>query len=78
MWGDRSGREPARARSAVQMRRAYGLVGAALCIAGVAVVAVTGGGRWWIGALVLLAVLGVADAAVMSHRIGKHRGQRLG
>jgi drug/metabolite transporter (DMT)-like permease len=73
MWGDRSGREPARARSPLHMRRTYGLLGAALCIAGIAFVAATGGGAWWIGMLALLAVVGVADAAVMSHRLGKER-----
>lgn len=74
MWGDRSGREPTRARSPLHMRRTYGLVGATLCLAGVAVVALTGGSGWWMAMLALLAVVGVADAAVMGHRIGKeHR-----
>jgi hypothetical protein len=55
------------------MRRTYGLAGAALCILGVAIVAATGGGVWWMTTLSLLAVIGVADAAVMSHRINQER-----
>ena len=73
MWGDRSGREPARARSPLRMRRMYGLAGAALCIVGMGVLLVTGGGGWWMGTLAALALIGVTDAVVMTRRIAGQR-----
>lgn len=71
MWGDRSGREPARARSPLRMRRTYGLVGAALCVAGLVALTAIDGFGWWTWPLALLAVLGVADVVVMTRRIGR-------
>lgn len=73
MWGDRSGREPARARSPLHLRRTYGLVGASLCLIGLIGVTAVDGYGWWSWILALLALVGVADAVVMTRRIG-HRG----
>ena len=52
------------------MRRAYSLVGAAMCLISLVAVIVVDGYGWWAGILALLALVGVADAVVMTHRIG--------
>lgn len=72
MWGDRSGREPTRARSPLRLRRTFSIVGAALCVAALAVLGVTGwGSPWAVWILIALGVIGLADAAVITRRVSK-------
>lgn len=51
------------------MRRTYGLVGAALCVIGLVGVTMADGYGWWSWTLALMAVVGIADAVVMTRRI---------
>ena len=74
MWGDRSGREPSRAKSPLRMRRVLSLVGAALSIGGLVVLGLAGWPlAWAMAALVALAAIGLADAAVITRRLGRER-----
>lgn len=74
MWGDRSGREPSRAKSPLKMRRTLSLVGAALSIAGLVVLGLAGWPLGWAAAaLVALAAIGLVDAAVITRRLGQER-----
>lgn len=72
MWGDRSGREPSRARSPLRMRRALSLVGATLSIFGLVILGIAGWPlAWAAAALVVLATIGLANAAVITVRLGR-------
>lgn len=72
MWGDRSGREPARARSPLRLRRAFGLMGTALCVVALAVLGFTGwGSSWAVWILVALVVIGPADATVITRHVSR-------
>jgi hypothetical protein len=56
------------------MRRILSLVGAALSIAGLVVLGITGWPvAWAMAALVALAAIGLADAAVITRRLGRER-----
>lgn len=69
MWGDRSGREPVRARSPLRLRRLIALAGSTMCIAGLIVLLLLGWRDWSIVFLVIIAVVGIGDAAVITHRL---------
>ncbi len=72
MWGDRSGREPVRARSPLRMRRRTAVVGALLCGVAALTIALLGPAPQapWVAAVLLAAgVAGVVDAAVITRRL---------
>ena len=74
MWGDRSGREPSRAKSPLRMRRTLSLVGVGLSVVGLVVLGVAGWPlAWAASALAALAAIGLADAAVITRRLGQRR-----
>jgi hypothetical protein len=74
MWGDRSGREPSRAKSPLRMRRSFSLFGAATSIIALAVLGLAGLGTWWVlWTLALLTAIGLVDAAVISRHIGEEK-----
>ncbi|GAA2085248.1 hypothetical protein GCM10009821_28460 [Aeromicrobium halocynthiae] len=72
MWGDRSGREPVRARSPLRMRRRTAMVGALLCVGAAVTVALLGPApqaTWLAGVLVAASIAGVVDATVITRRL---------
>ncbi|WP_374999941.1 DUF6343 family protein [Aeromicrobium sp. CTD01-1L150] len=75
MWGDRSGREPVRARSPLRLRRATALVGAVLCGVAAVVIVTTIGTSYWLPVTVLAvaAVAGLLDAGIITHRLRSGR-----
>jgi drug/metabolite transporter (DMT)-like permease len=74
MWGDRSGREPSRAKSPLKMRRTLSLAGVALSVAGLVVLGLAGWPLGWAAAsLAVLGAIGLADAAVITRRLGQER-----
>ncbi|UYM04651.1 DUF6343 family protein [Solicola gregarius] len=69
-FGDRSGREPVSARSPLRLRLVLSLVGAT-GFAALAVVALIVQGAVWLPVVaVALAAVGLADAVVITHRLG--------
>ena len=74
MWGDRSGREPSRAKSPLRMRRTLSLAGVALSVAGLVVLGLAGWPlAWAAAALAALAAIGLIDAVVITRRLGRVR-----
>jgi hypothetical protein len=74
MWGDRTGREPANARSPLAMRRLASLIGVALSLLALPLLVVMGAHNVWAYAVVALAVGGLADAYVIGrHLHAEHR-----
>jgi membrane protein YdbS with pleckstrin-like domain len=70
MWGDRTGREPASARSPLTLRRVSSLIGAALCLCALVLLAVAGQKTWWTYAvLAVVAAAALVDAYVLGRRI---------
>ena len=70
MWGDRSGREPTRARSPLKLRRALSLASAVVCLVGLVALGVSGWGSWWAALLLAaLAVVSIVDAVVITRHI---------
>lgn len=72
MWGDRSGREPVRARSPLRMRRRTAVVGALLCAVAAVTVALLGPAPqapWLAAVLVAAGAAGVVDAGVITRRL---------
>lgn len=70
MWGDRTGREPSNARSPLGLRRVSSLVGAALCIVIMVLLAVASEETWWAYALLaIVAMAALVDAYVLDRRI---------
>lgn len=75
MFGDRSGREPLRARSPLVLRRRLGLIGALFC-AGLLVVLVLSSAAppWTYAVVAVFLVIGLADALFVHQRIARERG----
>jgi hypothetical protein len=70
MWGDRTGREPASARSPLALRRASSLIGAASCLGALVLLAVAGQETWWTYAvLAVVATAALVDSYVLGRRI---------
>lgn len=70
MWGDRSGREPTRARSPLKLRRALSLSGAVVCLVGLVVLGATGWGTWWMATLLaVVALVSIVAAVVIARHI---------
>lgn len=75
MFGDRSGREPSRARTPLAMRRRLSLIGAALCVGLLVVLVLSGVAPTWLYAVVaVFIVIGLADALFVHQRIARERG----
>ena len=75
MWGDRTGREPANARSPLAMRRVASLIGVALSLLALALLVAMGEDTVWAYAVIAaLAVGGLIDAYVIGRHIhSEHR-----
>jgi len=75
VWGDRSGREPTSARSPLAFRLVLSVVGAAVCVVALALLALGDWGTWWLTAFfAAFALIGVADALVIISR-RRHGGR---
>lgn len=73
MWGDRSGSEPRRARSPWALRRGFALVGGIICAVAFVLLLLANINAWLAGLFLLFAVLGLADAAVLTRRLRRQR-----
>lgn len=72
MWGDRSGREPVRARSPLGLRKSLSVIGAAVSVAAIGVVIAVrsfDGWAWVVAGLSILAIIGIADAAIITRKL---------
>jgi len=77
MWGDRTGREPANARSPLAMRRVTSLIGVALSLFAMALLVAMGEDNVWAYAVIVaLAVGGLTDAYVIGRHLHSERRQR--
>lgn len=73
MWGDRSGREPTSARSALALRRVIAAGGSAVCLIGFVALAIRGFIGWGAFLLLAMAVVGVVDIVVITRRLRRKK-----
>ena len=74
MWGDRSGREPVSARSALALRRVIAIGGSAVCLLGFVAFLLRDIGGPAPGLLLVLAVIGIGDVVLITRRLRRQRG----